>query len=111
MPALNRAKVAVESLEAKDINEMKANRNPMDIIRYIFDAIAILFQNKIDPIKMVEKQFNKKEERKVFFTDECFENTGKFVLNDMNLLKKLLFFEKDSITEETIELLEPYIAQ
>ena len=43
MPALNRAKAAVESLEAKDINEMKANKNPMDIIRYIFDAIAILF--------------------------------------------------------------------
>jgi len=44
---------------------------------------------------MVEKQFNKKEERKVNFTDECFENCGKFILNDMNLLKKLLNFEKD----------------
>jgi len=101
----------VDSLESKDIVEMKANRNPLDIIRYILDAVAIYFQQKIDPIKMVEKQFNKKEERKVFFTEESYENGGKIVLNDMNFMKKLATFEKDQINEETIELLEPYMQQ
>jgi len=44
---------------------------------------------------MVEKQFNKKEERKVLFTEESYENSGKAVLNDMNFMKKLSGFEKD----------------
>ena len=59
---------------------------------------------------MVEKQFNKKEERTVLFTQESYESSGKFVLNDMNFMKKLATFEKDQINEETIELLEPYMA-
>jgi hypothetical protein len=50
---------------------------------------------RVDPIKMVEKQFNKKEERKVMFTEESYESSGKFVLNDMNFMKKLANFEKD----------------
>jgi len=95
MPALRRAQAAVDSLDNKDIVEMKTNRNPLDIIKYILDACAIYFQVKIDPIKIVEKQFNKKEERKVFFTEESFESSGKFVLGDMNFMKKLANFEKD----------------
>ena len=43
MPALRRAQKAVDSLDPKDIVEMKANRNPLDIIRYILDAVAIYF--------------------------------------------------------------------
>lgn len=95
LPALARAQKAVDSLDNKDIVEMKANRNPLDIIRYILDAVAIYFQVKVDPIKMVEKQFNKKEERKVLFTEESYESSGKAVLNDMNFMKKLSGFEKD----------------
>ena len=43
MPALKRAQAAVDSLDNKDIVEMKTNRNPLDIIKYILDACAIYF--------------------------------------------------------------------
>lgn len=43
MPALNRAQKAVDSLNKNDVNEMKANKKPIDIIKYIMDVICIFF--------------------------------------------------------------------
>jgi len=51
---------------------------------------------------------NKKQ---VIFMKDSFDEGGRGILNDTNLLKKLKEFEKDQITEETIELLEPFLAQ
>jgi len=34
---------------------------------------------------------------------------GRSTLNDSNFMKNLVNFEKDQISEETIELLDPYI--
>ena len=45
-----------------------------------------------------------------FFKDS-FDDGGKAILFDMGFLNKLKNFEKDSINEETIELLSPYFAQ
>ena len=52
MPALERAQKAVSELKASDIVEMKANRNPLDIIRYIMDSVVIFFQGKLIPIQI-----------------------------------------------------------
>ena len=43
MPALTRAKVMVANLSAKDIVELKANRNPAIIIKLIMDTVAVFF--------------------------------------------------------------------
>jgi dynein heavy chain len=43
MPALVRAQEAVEGIEAKDIVEMKANKAPLDIIKYIMDSVCVFF--------------------------------------------------------------------
>lgn len=43
MPALIRAQKAVDSLNKNDVNEMKANKKPLDIIKYIMDVICIFF--------------------------------------------------------------------
>lgn len=40
---------------------MKTNRNPLDIIKYIFDSIVIFFGAKCVPISIEDKIFNKKE--------------------------------------------------
>lgn len=43
LPALKRAEEAVASIEQKDIVEMKANRAPLDIIKYIMDSVLVFF--------------------------------------------------------------------
>jgi len=43
MPALMAAEKAVASLKASDIVEMKTNKNPGDIIKYILDSVTIFF--------------------------------------------------------------------
>jgi dynein heavy chain len=45
------------------------------------------------------------------YLQDSFDEGGKAVLQDMNFMKNLLNFEKDQITEETMELLEPYMNQ
>lgn len=53
MPALTRAKHAVNSLNAKDIVELKANRQPAVIIKFILDTVCIFFQAKLMPVVVV----------------------------------------------------------
>jgi len=43
MPALKAAEVAVASLKAADIVEMKSNKNPNAILKYIMDSVNIFF--------------------------------------------------------------------
>lgn len=50
MPALIRAQEAVDSLDKKDIDEMKAMKNLMDIMKAIIDTIVIYFMGKLLPI-------------------------------------------------------------
>jgi hypothetical protein len=45
------------------------------------------------------------------FLKDSWDESGKLVLNDLNFMKKLKEYEKDSINEETIELLYPYMSQ
>lgn len=88
---------------------MKTNRNPSDIVRYIMDLVTIFFQARLTPVEIVEKQFNKKDAKLISVIKDCWEESGKYVLNDSAFMKKLKEFEKDQISEETIELLDPYL--
>lgn len=40
---------------------MKANRNPLDIIRYIMDSVVVFFGGRLAPITIEDRVFNKKE--------------------------------------------------
>ena len=111
LPALRRAQDAVDSLEKKDIDEMKVMRNPHEIIRYILDIVAIFFQVKMTPVLVQDVVVNRKEDRKIPFLKDSYDDSTKFVLGDIQFMKKLKEFEKDAINEETVELLEPYFSQ
>lgn len=111
LPALQAAQDAVNSLESKDIVEMKTNRNPLDIIKYILDSVSVFFQGKLANVVIEEKIFNKKDPKPVPFLKDSYEESGRSILNDSKFLFNLLNYEKDCISEETIELLEPYIKQ
>lgn len=86
MPALLAAEKAVASLRASDIVELKTNRNPGDIIKYIMDSVAIFFQGKLSNIAIEEKIMDKKKNVPIFFMKDSWDEGGKIVLADMNLL-------------------------
>lgn len=51
IPALERAQKAVDALEKKDIDEMKAMKSGlMDIMKIIIDTIVIYFGGRLIPI-------------------------------------------------------------
>lgn len=43
MPALEKAKKAVDSIKPADINELRGMRNATDTCKLIFDAVQLLF--------------------------------------------------------------------
>ena len=107
MPALLAADQAVRELEKKDIDDLKANKNPMTIIKYIMDAVAVFFKEKLLPVHMVSEQLAKKDPGPTTFIQDSYSET-KGILNDGNFRNNLQFFERDNINEETMELLSAY---
>lgn len=109
IPAQMRAQAAVDSLDAASVNEMKANKKPQEILKLVLDAIAIYFNLKLAPIQYlpeleVAKGIN------IAFWRNSFEESGKFILGpNFDLLKNLKTYDKDSINNETTELLEPLL--
>jgi dynein heavy chain len=105
---LDRAQRAVSELKPSDIVEMKTNKNPGPIIKYIMDSVCVFFQAKLVPIQVEEKEINKKN---ITFIKDSYEEVGggRAVLNDNRFMQSLVGFEKDAINDETVELLEPYI--
>ena len=52
MPALEKAKKAVDSIKPADINELRGMRNATDTCRFIFDAVQLLFQDQMIPVEV-----------------------------------------------------------
>ena len=90
---------------------MKANKSPLDIIKYIMDSVLVFFMGKLVPISIEDRVFNRKEGKVVQFLRESWDEYGKQQLSDIAFMRKLKEYEKDSINEETIELLYPYMSQ
>lgn len=63
MPALAAAQNAVNNLKPGDIVELKSNRNPAIIIKYILDTVTVFFNGKLVPITIIQAEVNKKEGR------------------------------------------------
>jgi len=83
-------------------------RNAVDTTRLIFDTVNLLFLEPLDPV--TPKSYKMLKQECPFICDSYDAHTGKQLQGP--LLQKLLNFsqnEKDNISEETIELLEPYL--
>ena len=57
-PFVDMANKAINSIEKKDIQEISANKKPVDIIKLIFDVLLILFQRTLDVCKPFELSFS-----------------------------------------------------
>jgi len=111
MPALQAAKDAVAAIQPAQITELKAMRNPLDIMKYVMDCVSILLGRPLAPIIIEEKILNRKENKATLYLKESWEESGRVTLADIDFLKKIKNEKMgDMINEEQIELLGPYFA-
>ena len=85
LPALESAYKALDSLDKKDIAELKVFTKPPDLVLMVMEAICILFKMKPD-----------------------WESSKK-LLSDPQFMKKMQEFDKDNIPETVTKKLKKYI--
>lgn len=108
-PFVDEAETAIRSIKPSDINEVKKFANPATIIQLVFDGILLLFKLQMAPVKATSLTLSKKE---IPFIEPSFRPFGVALMNQADFLKQVVDFGtngKDSINEETIELLSCYI--
>ena len=115
LPFLKKAEGAVDMIKPKDVGELKTSNRPVDTTKLIMDAIHILFQRHLDPVKPKGDGGMYILKQSTPFVHDSYDTPGvgtKTTLSSATFLKDLLDFsneEKDNINEETIELLHPYL--
>jgi dynein heavy chain len=109
MPFLYAAQEACNSVQKKDVDEVKKMGVVAPIIRYTFDGIQLVQSKALVTIGMGPRIINKMEQ---VWINDSFDECTKKDLASMSWLADLLFFadkEKDTLNDEIIELLEPYL--
>ena len=104
LPALDQALNSLKLLTKADIVEVKAMRNPPAGVRLVMEVVCIIFGQK--PKMVEDKSPGAKPGAKVA---DYWEASSKMVQDPVAFLSSLLEFDKDGITAETIEKVEPYI--
>jgi len=109
LPHLYEATNACQSIRDKDIAELKQTKNPVDIVRLTFDGVLLLRSMRVMEVKWQTRLINRSTQP---FIRDSFDEVTRGMLAEMGFLRELkLFAEKsrDSINDETCELLEPYL--
>ena len=102
-PIVERAVRAVDSIKAADINEVKKLAKPADIIRVVFDTVIVLFGKPLGPPVAADVSIKK---RTFAFIAPSYD-VAQGIMGD-SFLKALQSYDKDSVNEETVELMKPY---
>ena len=97
-PALEEAERALQTIKPADIATVKKLGKPPHLIMRIMDCVLLLFQRRVDPVTMDPER-------------PCNTPSWKEALKTMNgpMLNELLTFNKDTINEETCELMAPLL--
>ncbi|XP_027535095.1 dynein heavy chain 5, axonemal-like isoform X3 [Neopelma chrysocephalum] len=98
-PALEEAEAALQTIKPSDIATVRKLGKPPHLIMRIMDCVLLLFQRKIDAVTLDKERQGVKPS----WTE------AQKLMNNSGFLNMLLTFQKDSITGETVELLEPYL--
>ncbi|XP_045900393.1 dynein axonemal heavy chain 5 [Micropterus dolomieu] len=98
-PALEAAEAALQTIKPADIATVRKLQKPPHLIMRIMDAVLLLFQRKIDTVTADPERPCPRP---------SWPEAMKLMQNS-SFLSMLLNFSKDSITEEVVELLAPYL--
>lgn len=104
-PALLAAESALDAIKPDDIKSLKALKNPPNIIKRIFDAVIILRRDVIDPVKIDPDTKTKGGNDTILAS----YGTAFKLMAQAKFLDEMKAFNTDTITEETCELLYPYL--
>ncbi|GMF34281.1 unnamed protein product [Phytophthora fragariaefolia] len=112
-PFLDEAERAASSIRPNDLNELKKLAKPGDIIKLIFDCVAIL---QMAPLLKVERAPVTlgvgKEKHTCDFLLDSFQIAKSGMLADTRFLQNIFYFskyQKDQMNDETLELMAPYM--
>ncbi|KAL5262750.1 hypothetical protein ACHWQZ_G008223 [Mnemiopsis leidyi] len=100
-PALLEAERALSTIKAADIATVRKLGKPPHLIMRIMDCVLLLFQKPLSKILM--------DADKPGFIVTSWGDALK-LMGDTKFLNNLLTFPKDTINDEVVELLEPYLA-
>ncbi len=113
-PFLDEAERAVGSIKPNDLNELKKLGKPSDIIKLIFDCVSLLKMGPMVKIEPVEVTLGVGKDKKSFmFLKDSYKLVQTGILSDTRFLQSIVQFskvEKDFINDETVELMQPYLA-
>ncbi|PAA70380.1 hypothetical protein BOX15_Mlig025839g1 [Macrostomum lignano] len=98
-PALEAAAEALNTIKPGDIATVKRLGSPPHLIMRIMDCVLILFQRRLDPVQQDPDRPCPKP---------SWSESQKLMSN-ATFLNMLMQFSKDSINEESIEFLMPYL--
>lgn len=104
-PALVAAEKALDAIRPDDIKGLKALKNPPNIIKRIFDAVLLLRREAIDPLK-VDPEVKTKGGQDTILASW---GTSARMMGQPKFLEEMKAFNTDTITDETCELLFPYM--
>ncbi|XP_076815353.1 dynein axonemal heavy chain 5-like isoform X1 [Clavelina lepadiformis] len=98
-PALEKAEAALQTIKPADIATVRKLGKPPHLIMRIMDCVLVLMRRRLNPIEMDPERPCPKPSW----------NEALKLMNQSQFLSMLLHFSKDTITEEMVELLTPYL--
>eukprot|EP00761_Pharyngomonas_kirbyi_P000786 gb/GECH01000787.1/.p1 GENE.gb/GECH01000787.1/~~gb/GECH01000787.1/.p1 ORF type:complete len:1788 (+),score=484.11 gb/GECH01000787.1/:1-5364(+) len=104
-PALKEAEEALNAINPADIATVKRMGKPPKLIKLILDCVLILRQYPINKPKLDVEHYKKTKQKLVVAS---WDKSVK-MLGELKFLQSLQELDKDSITDETCELLAPYL--
>ena len=100
IPELEAAIKALKTLKKDEINEVRNMQKPPHGVKLAVEAVAMI--NKEKPVKVIDLQDKSK-------TTLDYYEAGKKMMKDSHFIQKLQRFDKNSLEQETIDKLLPYI--
>ena len=97
-PALEEAEAALKTIKAADISTVRKLGKPPHLIMRIMDCVLLLFQKRVDLMSLDPERPGPKP---------SWSESLK-MMSQTGFLQALQTFSKDSINDETVELMQPY---